>query len=283
MRQYGFFFAPILRNLIFTAWSHADPQGFDFGQCYGNAAGYATKYLTKSFSAEGHYIKPFVHCSSYHGGLSRPLLESKRQFYEDNPQQPNFQYIDNNGSVQSVNFSSYIVNTFYPSPVKSVNYRQRRLYRELIYTLQQAVLVGVMTSFDAYDYAEEYRPYKNAVRNSFLPLASGNQCDEYFPYQQEGSYVLHICPGMPGNILNCLESISQELDYDVLVDDKIIERHKKFHDLHRFDFQSYLDKVANAQNVKKKNKVWCININLLDNFSFIDISIQELINLHLLY
>lgn len=257
-----------LEKLIFDAWGMSEPQARDFHQCYGATSAYVTKYLCKSFRFTNHVYKPFVHCSLKNGGLGRRRLETKKDFYRNNLAQPSFDYRDRKGSVKTVNFSSYLDLVLYPSVSQLVPSSQRVLYREYIYTLQQAVRLGVLLNEDAYKMAEENRPYKNAIRNSYEDVACVRLSDEgdYFDpglYDCDcRDYVLRTFPKAVGNIVQILDHIAADLDSDVLIDAKDIEIYEKFHDLHQFEPQTFEQKVNRAHRAKKQKAVAQFNEKL---------------------
>ena len=257
-----------LGMLIFDTWGKAEPQAFfdGYGQCYGACSAYVTKYLTKSFRDTTHVHKPFVHCSIKNGGLGRQLLNTKVDFYRQYPTQPKFVYKERNGLVKELNFSSYLDRFFFPSACQSVPIQQRLLYREYIYTLQQAVKVGLMTNERAYAAAEDFRPYKNALRNTYEYVhGCHEEDDDFFQIEPDAlgrSYLSSICPKYVGNIVTCLDQIERELDSDVLVDDFVIKNYEKFHDSHLFDEQDFVQKVDKAHKAKKQKAVAQFNEKL---------------------
>lgn len=158
-----------LRDDIFSAWSMSEPQAFDFGQCQGGAAQYATKYCGKDSATFGHWHKPFIRCSCGHGGLGYPTIAKDIDYYHANPQLRQFSFRSFDGTIMHVNFGSYISSKLWPSPSRCVNSTLKSKYKQLADTLHTAVSIGQVTHEDARSLLNQLRPSPNVIPNRFNP------------------------------------------------------------------------------------------------------------------
>lgn len=157
-----------LKDDIFNAWSHADPQAFDFGQVSGGASRYVTKYVGKQFIPKGKWIKPFIHMSCKNGGIGRPFISPKKDYYQSNPSKSEFEYIDVDGKFQHIHFGSYLKSIVHPSPSRMVPSAVRNLYNELCDHLQDYIDWFPQLYDYCYRIAEDARPYKSVVINPLV-------------------------------------------------------------------------------------------------------------------
>lgn len=160
-----------LRDDIFFAWNMCESQAFDFGQCQGGAAQYATKYCGKDSKAYGHWHKPFIRCSCGNGGLGFPTIVKDIEYYRQNPEVRQFTFRTFEGTLMSVNFGSYISSKIWPSPSRCVNAQLKSKYKQLADTLHVAVSIGQVSADDARQILELARPSPNVIPNRFNPKA----------------------------------------------------------------------------------------------------------------
>lgn len=155
-----------LSNDIFESWNKCKRFGFDFGQCKGGAAPYATKYLLKPCNMQGHWIKPFVRMSAgRRGTLGSIFFDKYIPYLRQNPNINYIDFVDKQGNYGYMMLSKTFSKRVYPSPSASVPARKKEFYRQLISVLMQLQRNGV--SFDSLlSLSEQLRPSKH-VRNSF--------------------------------------------------------------------------------------------------------------------
>ena len=158
-----------LKEEVFKAWGKCQRQAFDFRQCRGGAAGYATKYVCKPPLMHGHITKPMIRCSSgSRGGLGAILVNKMLGYLRENPQLNYIEYTDNNGCYHYMYFTKSISRRVWPSPSASVPVRSKMLYKQLT----DVVICLYSLGYDLSDTLETLRPSKY-VRNKFLkPMAS---------------------------------------------------------------------------------------------------------------
>lgn len=148
-----------LRDDIFQSWSRCQPQSFDFGQCKGGAAPYATKYVLKPQATHGHMVKPFIRMSSgSRGGLGSIFLEQFKQYLRENPSLNYLEFCDKKGNYQYIYLSKFLNKKVWPSPSSSVPSRLRNAYRQLLDIIQYLHEIRALSLADAKVYAEELRP-----------------------------------------------------------------------------------------------------------------------------
>lgn len=179
-----------LRDDIFSTWARCERQSFDFDQCRGGAAAYATKYMAKvDIPLHGHWTKPFVHSSNGKGGIGSRLIDTKKSYCRANPSVREIEFIDNNGKIQKVGFGSYVANRVWPSPTRLVPPKVRSLYKQFCDILTIMVRMDVYTFEEAYDIAEEVRPYVSVVPNRMnafecrKPLQYCKTADRYYRWR----------------------------------------------------------------------------------------------------
>lgn len=191
-----------LRDDIFFAWGRCEKQSFDFGQCRGGAAAYATKYLAKiDVPLHGHRIRPFVHSSNGKGGIGSRLIDKQLKYFRQNPQLRELQFLDFNGDLQIVGFGSYVANRLWPSPIRLVPPKARMLYKQFCDILTLMVRMDAYKFDEAFDLAESVRPYRSVVPNRL------NAFDCWQPLQ--------FCPTLHkfyiSRLRNTLDTLSTEL------------------------------------------------------------------------
>lgn len=153
---------------IFNAWNKCEWQAFDFGQCRGGAAPYATKYVLKPQVTHGHHTKPFVRMSSGHrGGLGSIFLRDYVDYLRDNPSVNYLEYTDKLGRYQYMYLSKSFTNKVWKSPNSTVPANVRNLYKQFIDALMLMSSVSGVSNDDAFWLSEVLRPSK-FVRNSFV-------------------------------------------------------------------------------------------------------------------
>lgn len=158
----------LLKSDIFHAWSHAEPQSFDFGQVQGGAAAYAVKYVGKPYLPKGRWIKPFIHMSTKNGGLGYQFIKKYKKFLQDNPDLNKLEYTDFEGKFRYSLFGSYIKNVVHPSPSRLVPPFYRNTYRELTNILQSWVDdIPELFQF-CRQLAEDARPFRSILINPIV-------------------------------------------------------------------------------------------------------------------
>lgn len=153
---------------VFEAWGKCTRAAFDFGQCRGGAAPYATKYVSKPPFCPNKWIKPFIHTSTGHGGLGSRYIDANIQYYRDNPLINYFEYVDKKGLYGYMYFSKSIANRIYPSPSRCVSPRLKQYYREVCDVLQQLVDVNALSTHDAAGLSEVLLPAPNVMRPKYF-------------------------------------------------------------------------------------------------------------------
>lgn len=139
-----------LRQDIFDAWSHCDPQAFDFGECGDGAASYVTKYLSKQaiyklqHAFRPGYRMPYITSSNRNGGIGRPLIERDKAYYLRNPYLSTFGYLDSSGQYREVPIGSYIKQVLHPSPCRQIPARIKNAYRDLTNRYDEYVRRGLI-------------------------------------------------------------------------------------------------------------------------------------------
>lgn len=149
---------------IFNAWGKMEPQAFDFSQCRGGAASYVTKYVAKvDRPMYGHYTRPFVRMSTGNGGLGSRLIDANIEYLRSNSTCRELVYRDFAGTLQRVNFGTYITGRVWPSPTRTIPPHITKAYRLLDDAMHVLALFGHV-SVQAYrDTMEILRPYKTIL------------------------------------------------------------------------------------------------------------------------
>lgn len=173
---------------VFRAWGKCKPQGFDFSQCSGGAAGYVAKYISKPANMRGHIIRPSIKSSIAGGGIGFPLIKSKQHYYHNNPHLRVFSYIDSTtGNPVNVNFGSYVTQHLFPSPSRLVPVRLKNSFREYTRTLMALVSMHALTFDIALEWSNNVKPsYIN--NNITIPKTSHHQaglCKLYYLNQYQ--------------------------------------------------------------------------------------------------
>ena len=173
-----------LRQDIFDAWNKCDIRAFDFGQCVGGAANYATKYVCKPYTLrKGQWIKPFVHASCGHGGLGSRYIDKHKSYYIDNPGINYIEYLNNNGVYSFMYMSKSISRRIFPSPLALVPPVVKIRYKEICNIISQLVYFHELSSSEAIDLCDELIPYPGIMRSRY----SGFE----FPDSFKGCPTLH--------------------------------------------------------------------------------------------
>lgn len=224
----------LLKHDVFKAWGKCEWSAFDFRQCMGGAARYATKYVCKPMELHGHFTKPMIRCSSgKRGGLGAILIDKFAQSLRDNPQQNYLEFVDMKGVYHWMYFSRSISKRIWKSPSAQVPARLRSLYRQLVEVVTLFCSVGGISPSDAYYMCELLRPSKH-VRNTFKKPEL-HSCAEYwrlFYIERFSSLLLEL---------------ADELAEVHLDDDDFIQRYY----LHR----SLLYDLDNSPNAQKEAKL----------------------------
>lgn len=148
-----------LKDDIFTAWGKCELQAFDFGQCRGGAAPYATKYVTKPKETRGHIVKPFIHCSAgSRGGLGSIFLYQYLSYLRSNPSVNYLEYVDKKGGYNYMFFTRSINKKVWPSVSSLVPYKLRDAWRQLVDATVALVQCGVPLD-DLRPLLDVLRPY----------------------------------------------------------------------------------------------------------------------------
>lgn len=165
---------------VFEAWQHADPPAFDFGQCRGGAAPYATKYVTKPQLTHGHNVKPFIRCSSgSRGGLGSIFLQKFIPYLRSNPSINYLDYTDKDGKYCYMYFSKSITAKVWPSVSKCVPARQRELFRQLQVCLSKMVYLRLFTMDEALYHARLLCPSEHLKVEVETPKFLSPSCPIY--------------------------------------------------------------------------------------------------------
>lgn len=173
-----------LRDDIFYSWNKCQWKGFDFGQCQGGAAPYATKYVLKPQVTHGHITKPFVHMSAgLRGGLGSIYFQQYIDYLRSNPSVNYLEYTDKFGRYQYMYLSKTFNSKVWKSPTNTVSSSVRLLYRQFIDMLTIMSSLGSVSNDDAFWLSEVLRPSKY-VRNSFVippkKTFNGPICKQYY-------------------------------------------------------------------------------------------------------
>lgn len=153
---------------IFNAWGKCQWQAFDFGQCKGGAAPYATKYVLKPQVTHGHHTKPFVRMSSGNrGGLGSIFLQNYIDYLRDNPSINYLEYTDRYGNYQYMFLSKSFTSKVWKSPSATVSASTRNLYNQFIDALSVMSSLSGVSNDDAFWLSEVLRP-SQYVRNKFV-------------------------------------------------------------------------------------------------------------------
>ena len=172
-----------LRDDIFYSWGLCDWKGFDFGQCRGGAAPYATKYVTKPQVTHGHVNKPFIRCSSgRRGGLGSIFLQKYVDYLRENPQLNYLDYMDRDCKYNYMFFSKSIIRKVWPSPTSCVNGRLRDDFLQFCDCLSKMVYLRLMSYDDAVNIAHQLRPSKYVRVNVERPKFLSTQCPLFLSY-----------------------------------------------------------------------------------------------------
>lgn len=148
---------------VFESWGNCQLSGFDFGECKGGAAPYATKYVSKGSRSYGRWTAPFIHSSIGSGGLGFPYLKKVKEYYQRNPHLRSLSYRDLTGTVKEIPFGSYLTQHLFPSPVRQVPGVVKLYYRQLTDILFHLYCCGFLSYNDIVDYSELLRPYKSVI------------------------------------------------------------------------------------------------------------------------
>lgn len=156
-----------LRDDVFISWGHSEPQAFDFGQCRGGAAPYATKYVTKSHETRGHHVRPMIRCSSgRRGGLGSIFLAPLIDYLRKNPTINYLDYVDSKGNYQYMFYSKSISKKVWPSLSQTVPFNIRSLYRQLLQCLTALSIAGCDNAHLSFIASSLRHPY---LTNTFIP------------------------------------------------------------------------------------------------------------------
>lgn len=168
---------------VFQAWGHADSPAFDFRQCRGGAAPYATKYVTKPQVTHGHHVRPFIRCSSgKRGGLGSIFLKNLIPYLRENPQLNYLDYVDKRGKYCYMFFSKSITSKVWPSPSRCVNARKRDYYRQLEKCLQMLIYIRQLSYDDALEVARCLKPSKHIAIKLEMPQFLSPNCPLYISF-----------------------------------------------------------------------------------------------------
>lgn len=205
-----------LREDIFLSWRKCDTVGFQFGQCKGGAAPYATKYVTKDCDMTGHYIKPFIHCSNGHGGLGSRYIDSQKDLLRLQPSQNYLEYLDSSGSYQYMFFSKYLQQRLWPSPSRCVPSQYRSLYKQLCELVSLGSALGLQTG--GYELCDSVLSLKGVMRNQFIVQKSEHRliglCRIYYlkRYERVLSVLLDELSVVPDFDYSYIEKYQQHQD-----------------------------------------------------------------------
>lgn len=229
--------SPLFQKLkleVFNAWNKCEWNAFDFRQCMGGAAQYATKYVCKPMNLHGHITKPMIRCSSgSRGGLGAIFVDKLAKHLRENPQQNYLEFVDNKGNYRYMYYTKSISRRLYPSPSSQVPARLKEYYRQFVDVITLLCSVGGITAYDAYNFCELLRPSPH-VRNTFTKPQL-HPCREHwrkFYVQRFG---------------DCLRDLADELAVVHYDDDEFIQLY--------YTHRSLLTELDNSPNAQKSAKI----------------------------